>query len=446
MDYVPNTESDLQEMIQAAGFKNFLNIIESIPEPIRFPKLNLPPALSEMELLREMKKMGARNVSADQSDCFLGAGAYEHFIPTVVDYLAGRGEFYTAYTPYQAEASQGTLQAIYEFQSMMCALTGLEASNASLYDGSTAVAECVYLSVNLQPGRNRILVSELVHPEYTQTIRTYASGIGAEIVMVPHQGGVTDMDSLLSKCDNHTAAVFVQSPNFFGNLEDMPRVRKISASTGSLFVAVVNPISLGIVQCPGEYGADIAIGEGQPLGNHISYGGPYLGFMVSSKSLVHKIPGRIVGKTIDMSGASGFCLTLQAREQHIRREKATSNICTNQSLMALRATIYLSVLGQKGVQQVAELNVQQSHFTAKMLAEVPGYSLAFQKPFFNEFVLKTPRPAKEVVSALAQKNIFAGLALDQFYPELTHHLLVCVTETKSDSQIESFVNALKSII
>ena len=356
MDYIPNTDADLQSMLEQIGARDYSELVAAIPESLRQFKLNLPPALSEPELQRELKALASRNRSLDELNSFLGAGAYQHFIPSVIDHLSSRGEFYTAYTPYQAEASQGTLQVLYEYQTMICRLTGMEVSNASLYDGGSAVGECAFLALGAHPDRRKLVISSAVHPEYRQILRTYTAGLGIEIVELPLREGVTDVDALAKAVDNSTAGVFLQSPNFFGCIEPMQRAGELIRPKGAWFVACVNPISLGALKPPGEYGADLAMGDGQPLGIPLSFGGPYVGFLTSSQRLVHKISGRIVGRSVDAEGEPAFCLTLQAREQHIRREKATSNICTNQSLMALRACIFMALLGKSGMRELAESN------------------------------------------------------------------------------------------
>ncbi|MDL5054475.1 aminomethyl-transferring glycine dehydrogenase subunit GcvPA [Oscillatoria laete-virens NRMC-F 0139] len=442
MDYIPNSDHDLNEMIRFCGHQSFDDLIAAIPNQLRFPETGLPAPLTELELMREMKQIAAHNWSVDEYMSFLGGGAYDHFIPTVVDYLAGRGEFYTAYTPYQAEASQGTLQVIYEYQSLMCALTGLEVSNASLYDGASALGEAAFLTLNLDPARSKLLVSGAVHPDYIRVIRTYLGPIDAEIVVIPDCGGRTDLSALEAALDEKTAAVFVQSPNFFGAIEEMESFARAAKSKGAVFVSVVNPLSLGLLKPPGEYGADICVGEGQPLGMPLSFGGPYLGFFTCSKQFVHKIPGRLVGRTVDTCGDLGYCLTLQAREQHIRREKATSNICTNQSLMALRATIYLCMMGRKGMAEVARLNVDLSHYAAAQIAKLPGFSVPYleeKTPFFNEFILRMPVDAERLCAELAETGAFAGVLLSDSFPDRKNELLVCVTETKTRNEIDHFV-------
>lgn len=439
MDYIPSSENDLQEMIRTCGHGGFEDLIKNIPATLRFPKMDLPEPMTELELMRQMKQMASKNWPLDEYLSFLGGGAYDHFIPTAVDYLSGRGEFYTAYTPYQAEASQGTLQVIYEYQSLMCALTGLEVSNASLYDGASALGEAAFMTLNIDPDKSKLLVSACIHPEYLQVIKTYLSAIDAQIITIPEKNGRTDLEALGKLIDEKTAAVFIQSPNFLGTIEEMEALGVKIKSQGAVFVSVVNPLSLGILRAPGEYGADICVGEGQPLGIPVSYGGPYLGFFTCTKAFTHKIPGRLVGRTMDACGDLGYCLTLQAREQHIRREKATSNICTNQSLMALRATIYMCMLGRKGIREVGELNLSLSHYTAAQIAKIEGFSILEPELFFNEFVVKTPVPAAQLCEELAETGTFAGIPLSRFYAGRENEMLVCVTETKTKNEIDHFV-------
>jgi glycine dehydrogenase subunit 1 len=443
MDYIPNTDADLSAMLHEIGVAGFDELVAAIPASLRKFKMELPAAMSEPELQRELGAMAARNQPLDALTSFLGAGAYEHFIPSAIDHLVSRGELYTAYTPYQAEASQGTLQLLYEYQSLICRLTGMDISNASLYDGGSAVGESAYLALNAHSKRSRIVVSGALHPEYRQVLKTYTAGMAAEIVELPARDGVTDLDALAAAANENTAAVLLQSPNFFGCIEPMQRAGELIKPKGAWFVAVVNPLSLGALRPPGEYGADFAVGEGQPLGIPVSYGGPYLGFLTSSKQLVHKISGRIVGRSVDTEGREAFCLTLQAREQHIRRERAASNICTNQSLMALRAGIFLSLLGKRGMREMAELNLRRSHPAAEAISRVPGFALKFPRaPFFNEFVVTCPAPAQTICDRLERDGILAGLPLGRFCSGMERELLVCVTETKSTADIERLAESL----
>lgn len=437
MDYLPNTDAELDSMLKDIGVASFDELIESVPQSLRVPKLDLRPPLSEFELQRELNALARRNTSLDQALNFIGAGAYEHFIPSVLDHLVMRGEFYTAYTPYQAEASQGTLQAIYEYQSLICRLTAMDVSNASLYDGASALAEAALLCLSTNRKRSTILLSAGVHPEYREVVRTYTQGLPITLVETPLIDGGTDLAKLKSALNPDVAGVILQSPNYFGCIEDMAGAAQASHDAGALFVACVNPISLGILAPPGEYGADIACGEGQPLGIPLAYGGPWLGFFAATKKIVHKICGRLVGRTCDLDGQDGFVLTLQAREQHIRRQKATSNICTNQSLLALRACVFLSLMGKQGMKELAELNVIRAHDAADAVAKVPGYALKHKAPFFNEFVVTCPLPSSEICRRLESKGIFAGLPVGE------RDLLVCVTETKSREDINQLCTALR---
>jgi glycine dehydrogenase subunit 1 len=445
MDYIPNTEADLAAMLAEIGARDFEQLVAAIPASLRVNRLALPAPLTEPELLRELQLMAARNRSLDQLVSFLGAGAYEHFIPSAIDHLVMRGEFYTAYTPYQAEASQGTLQAIYEYQTMIARLTALEVSNASLYDGATALAEAALMCLSANPKRATLAVSAALYPEYRQTLSTYLQGSNVNVVELPVVGasgktggasGQTDLSTLEPLTD--LAGVLMQSPNFFGCVEDMRAAAALTRERGALFVACVNPISLGVLAAPGEYGADIAVGEGQPLGIPPGYGGPWLGFFAATKKLIHKLAGRIVGRTDDLAGAPGFVLTLQAREQHIRRERATSNICTNQSLMALRACVFLSLLGKSGLGELAELNVRLAHRCAEKITGLPGWRLKFDAPFFNEFLLTGPAPARAVCEQLLARGFLAGHPLGD-------DLLVCVTEARTETDIERFVAALAEV-
>ena len=443
MDYIPNTDADLSAMLREIGVTGFDELIAAVPASLRKFKMELPAAMSEPELQHELGAMAARNQPLDALTSFLGAGAYEHFIPSAIDHLVSRGELYTAYTPYQAEASQGTLQLLYEYQSLICRLTGMDVSNASLYDGGSAVGESAYLALNAHSKRSRIVVSGALHPEYRQVLKTYTAGMGTEIVELPTRDGFTDLDALAAAVNENTAAVLLQSPNFFGCIEPMQRAGELIKPKGAWFVAVVNPLSLGSLRPPGEYGADFAVGEGQPLGIPVGYGGPYLGFLTSTRQLVHKISGRIVGRSVDTEGREAFCLTLQAREQHIRREKAASNICSNQSLMALRAAIFLMLLGKRGMREIAELNLRRSHQAAEAISRVPGFALKFPRaPFFNEFVVACPASAQTICDRMERDGILAGLPLGRFGAGMERDLLVCVTETKSTADIERLAESL----
>jgi glycine dehydrogenase subunit 1 len=441
MDYIPNTDRDKEIMLKEMGIPSFEATLEDIPKSLRKFSLALPKGLSEPEVSKVLRGLSEKNSHTDRYISFLGAGAYEHYIPTIVDHLASRSEFYTCYTPYQPEVSQGTLRVIYEFQTLLCELTGMDVANASMYDGSTALTEAALLAIRLKE-RNRIVCSRAIHPEYRQVLRTYLKGLRTEIIEIGTPEGITDVNQLEKVLGDKTAAVLVQNPNFFGCVEDMETISNITHKHDALFVACVNPISLGILKPPGEYHADIAVGEAQVLGNYLNYGGPYLGFFTVKKELLRKMPGRITGETVDSNGKRCFVLTLQAREQHIRRQKATSNICTNQALLALRACIYLCALGKKGIAELANLNIQKSHYACERLSALNFIEPVFRKPFFNEFVLKVKGNSRinKINERLLKKGIIGGLELSGFYPELNNCVLLCVTETKTKEAIDRLVD------
>ncbi len=371
-------------MLETIGVASVNDLFTTIPLPFQLNRaLDVPPALTEMELQQHISELARRNASADDAVCFLGGGSYDHFIPSVVDVVASRSEFYTAYTPYQAEASQGSLQAFFEYQTLIAQLTGLDVSNASLYEGGSAVAESVLMAISINPDRPKVVIAESVHPEYRLTLSTYLANLNKQIVTVPTPGGAIDPAELAKVVDDQTLCVIVQHPNFFGNLEAVYAVSSLCKAKGALFVSSIDAISLGILKRPGQYGADIAVGEGQCLGTAMQFGGPYLGLMACREEFVRKIPGRIVGQTVDRTGKRCWVLTLQTREQHIRREKATSNICTNQGLFALRAAVYLSALGPQGLRETANLCLQKAHYLADELCKIPGVSLKFKQPFFK---------------------------------------------------------------
>jgi glycine dehydrogenase subunit 1 len=446
MDYIPNTQYDKEIMMKEMGISSFEALLKDIPRTLREFSLPLHQGLSEPQVFNILKNLGEENINTNKCISFLGAGAYEHYIPSIVDHLASRSEFYTCYTPYQPEVSQGTLQVIYEYQTLMCELTGMDISNASLYDGSTALAEAALLAIHLKE-KNKIICSRAIHPEYRQVLKTYVKGLHTEIVEIDVPEGTMDMDQLEKALDDKTAAVLVQSPNFFGCIEDMEAISGITHKYDTLFVACVNPISLGLLKPPGEYSADIAVGEAQVLGNYLNYGGPYLGFFTIKKDLLRRMPGRIAGETVDRNGRRCFALTLQAREQHIRRQKATSNICTNQALLALRACIYLCALGKKGMEELANLNIQKSHYAYERLRTLNNFRLVLKKPFFHEFVLKTHDHIRigSINEYLLKKGIIGGLELSQWYPEMDNCMLLCITETKTKTSIDRFVAELAQI-
>jgi glycine dehydrogenase subunit 1 len=443
MRYLPNSPADREGMLQATGHSHIDELFAQIPPDLRLKgKLNLPGPFSEAEILDFFQQAAAQ--SSREYVSFLGAGAYSHYRPVVVDALLSRGEFFTAYTPYQAEVSQGTLQAMFEFQTMMTQLTGQEVSNASLYDGSTATAEAVLMALRITR-RNRVLLARTLHPEYRQIVRIYIQNQDVELAEAPYAAsGQMDLARLESLVDRQTAAVVVQSPNFFGALERIPQIASIVHGKGALLiVAIAEPLSLAVVKPPSE--ADIVCGEAQSFGVPVSFGGPYVGFLTTSEKFVRQMPGRLVGQTVDTEGRRGFVLTLATREQHIRREKATSNICTNQSLCALAATIYLSLLGKTGLRQLAEQNLAKAHYAAERLGQVPGYSIPFVSPFFNEFVVSVPGSAESLLEDLREEQIIGGLHLGEFYPELENHLLLCFTELAGRAAIDRLVEGCRKV-
>jgi len=374
----------------------------------------------------------------------MGGGVYDHFIPTVVDFLISRSEFYTAYTPYQPEVSQGTLQAIYEYQSLICQLTDMEVANASLYDGATALAEAAMMASNLT-NRRTLLVSPLINPNWLAVLHTYCHAREIQIKFLPEVDGVTDLASLEQQLDESVAALLVQSPNFLGHLEELAKVAERLHQRQALLVMAFDPLSLAILKTPGELDADIAVAEGQALGIHQSFGGPFLGIFTTKRAFIRSLPGRLVGETVDVEGRRGYVLVLQTREQHIRREKATSNICTNEGLMALAATIYLSLMGKNGLRRAAELCLNNSHYLAEKLAALPGYRLPYHAPFFKEFVVETPQPAQQIIQATAEQGIIAGIDLGRVRPEWSNRLLIAVTERRNQTEMDAFVKLLSSL-
>ncbi len=432
-------------MLEKIGVSSFEELLKDIPTQLRLKKpLDIPSALSEPEVTRLMKSLSQKNVSAQEYASFLGGGSYDHFIPAAVGQLLLRSEFYTAYTPYQAEVSQGTLQAIYEFQSLICRLTDMEVANASLYDGGSALAEAAFLAFN-QTGRKWIVIPENLHPFYRKVLKTYLGGQGFKITEVSHTEGQIKSADLIEKIDQNTAAVVIQNPNFFGIVEEeIEAIEKATHAKGALLVLVCDPISLGILKTPGEYNADVVVGEGQSLGNRMSLGGPYLGFLACKKEFARRLPGRLIGATVDSKSRRGYVMTLQTREQHIRREKATSNICTNQGLMALAATIYLSLLGKEGIKQVAGLCLQKAHYASKQIESQTEFKLKYNSPFFREFAIEGPVSPKKVTKSGLKLKIFAGIDLGQFKIGLNQSLLMAFTEKRTKDEIDNLVTLLKS--
>ena len=446
MKYIPATPAERERMLQAIGVRSIDDLFSDIPPEVRLRgPLDLPPALPDPDLLAHARRLAGRNADCDQLTSFLGAGAYDHFVPSTVAHLALKPEFLTAYTPYQAEIMQGELQAIFEYQTLMCELTGMDVANASMYDGASALGEAASMAADLTK-RARIVVSAAVHPEYRQVLRTFTSHLRIEVVDLAAGGGITDPQDVQAALTDDTAALVIQSPNFFGCLEDGDALAKMAHARGALLVvAVAEPISLGLVRPPGEYGADIVIGEGQALGNALNFGGPYLGMIATREAFVRRLPGRLVGRTVDTEGRPGYVLTLQTREQHIRRARATSNICTNESLNALVAAVYLSTLGRQGIQHVAELNARKAHYARQRIASLRGYRVAFDAPTFNEFVVRCPLSPEEINRRLLEQRILGGLPLGRFYPELNDGWLVCVTESRTREEIDQLVGYLEAL-
>jgi glycine dehydrogenase subunit 1 len=445
--YIPNSPEERAEMLDSIGLKSADDLFASIPVNLRLRRpLNTPAPLSETELLTRFEHMGARNAGARRTS-FLGGGAYSHYIPTVVDHILSRSEFFTAYTPYQPEISQGTLQTIFEFQTLVCQLTGLEVANASMYDGSTALAEAVLMAERVTK-RAKVVASTSIHPQYLDVVDTYVqhAGIHLERVVYDKQTGQSGAD-LADAIDDQTAAVVVQSPNFFGCIEDLTAFANAAHAKGALLVvAVTEAISLGLLKSPGECGADIVVAEGQSFGVPLSFGGPYVGLFATREKYARQIPGRLVGEAYDKKGRRGFVLTLATREQHIRREKATSNICTNEGLIALAATVYLETLGRRGIQEVAHQCLQKAAYAAKEIAALPGFSLPLNGARFNEFVVRAPINASELLTRLGSEHgIDGGIALSRFWPDCPNDFLVCVTETNTRDQIDALVAGLGSL-
>lgn len=433
MNFIPNTEKDRKEMLKVIGVSSVNELFDDIPKEILLKdNLKISKALSELEVKNKLKKLSDKNKTDFIS--FLGAGSYNHFIPSIVNHIISRSEFYTAYTPYQPEISQGILQAIYEYQTMICELTGMDITNASLYDGASALAEACIMSVNITK-RNQILMLKSIHPDYREVVNTYCKA---------HNFDVEEIEDteIKEKITDKTAALLIQNPNFFGSIEDLKKIETIVHEKNALLVAaIVEPTSLGMLKEPGILGADIVVGEGQSFGNAMNFGGPYLGIIATKEKYKRNLPGRIVGATLDSKGKKGFILTLQAREQHIRREKASSNICTNEALCALAATVHLAALGKVGIKELAELNLQKAHYLADKLKE-KGFELVFEKPFYNEFVVKVD-DAKKVNEKLLENNILGGLEIEKYYPKLKDCLLFCVTEVITKEDVDKLIEVLK---
>jgi glycine dehydrogenase subunit 1 len=442
--YLPDTKEDQEEMLRELNLSSTEELFADIPPQIRLNrKLNIPEAIPEPQLVKHMRQLGRKNWNADEYITFLGAGVYDHYIPSVVRHMISRSEFYTAYTPYQPEVSQGELQAMFEFQSMVCELTGLEVANSSMYDGHTALAEAASLAVATLKNRSKILVSKAVHPESRQILQTMAKGRGYTIEEISLSNDVTDLEQLIARVDENTAACIIQYPNFFGSIEDLTQIKNIIDEHNTLLITSCNPLALALLKPPGQIGADIVVGDMQPFGIPMSFGGPHCGYFAVSNKLVRNIPGRIVGQTVDEEGKRGFVLTLQAREQHIRREKASSNICSNQALNALAAAVCMSALGKNGTREMAQLNFAKADYMANRLKET-GFSIFNQAPFFNEFVIELPLPTAEINKKLLDKGIIGGYDLSMEYG-WEKRMLVAVTEQRSKAEIDQFIDVLEEL-
>ncbi len=442
MRYLPHAESDLAEMLRTVGVDRLEDLASVLPEHLRIKKpLDLPLPLSEMELIQNLRSLSEAGRGVKPWISFLGAGSYDHFIPSVVDHVLRRSEFYTAYTPYQPEASQGTLQAIFEFQTLICQLTGMDLANASVYEGASAVAEAVLMAQRLK-GRKKSLLARTVHPEYRAVTHTYTHPLDLELITIPYSlEGSLDLGALEKALDKEVSSLVIQQPNFFGCLEDVERIAEMThAYDALLLVTVAEPLSLALLQPPGLLGADIVVGEGQSFGNPVSFGGPYVGFFASKENFLRSMPGRLVGETVDLEGRRGFILAVATREQHIRREKATSNICTNQALCALAVLVYLTLMGKEGLRELAEMNLSKCEYAKRKLAETNA--LLFSAPTFNEFVLTLKGDSEAALQTLFQQGIIGGLPLKRFYPELKNELLICVTEKHSREDIDRLTQIL----
>jgi glycine dehydrogenase subunit 1 len=444
MTFNPHTAADRRALLDATGVESVDQFFAPIPTAVRFPALDLPPALTEMEAADHLARLASRNRAFPAENVFLGAGSYRHYVPATVGQILARGEFYTAYTPYQPEVAQGTLQVIYEFQSLVAALTGMDVANASMYDGATALAEGALMTVSLPRGKRRVVVAATVNPAYRDVLHTYLEGLDVELITasLPEEGFVSTPDHLAPLLGDDLACVVVQYPNFFGGIEDLAALADLAHSHGGALVVSADPVALGLLTPPGELGADVVAAEGQSLGVAQSYGGPYVGLLAARQAFVRQMPGRLAGVTHDSEGKRGFVLTLQTREQHIRREKATSNICTNQGLMATAATVYMATLGPEGFREVANRCYQNAHYLADRISSVPGYEIAVAGPFFNEFVVRTAMPSRDVHAHLLEHDILGGLDLGTIDPSLGNCLLLCATETNSRAGIDRMVETL----
>jgi len=446
MPYISNTERDRQKILKTIGVNKFEDLLTAIPEELRMKKpLTLSEPLSELEITKNIQAKKGKNISCEKVNSFLGGGIYDHFIPSAIETIVSRPEFLTAYTPYQAEVSQGTLQYIFEYQTLICELTGMEIANAGMYDGASSIAEAILMAVR-KNHLTKAILPETLNPNYVQLIKAYTEGNGIELLFAPEKDGVTDLSALASMLNDTIGSVVIQTPNFYGNIEDAKAIESIvHKNPKCLLIACVDPVSLAILMPPAEYNADIAVGEGQALGNNMFFGGPLFGFFATKLDMARLMPGRIVGGTIDKDGKKAYVLTLQAREQHIRRAKATSNICSNESLCTLAAVVYLCLLGKEGLVEIATQSAQKAHYTANELCKIPGFALAYPKTyFFKEFVLKTPKKAEEIIKALLPKKFYAGIDLAPYgKPD---ELMIAVTEKKTKAEIDSFVQAMREVV
>ncbi len=445
MEYIPNTTEDQKKMLKVIGVSSIEDLLSNIPSDVRLKReLNLPKPISEFELLKEINALGNQNAHTGDYISFLGAGAYDHFIPSVVSHVVSRSEFYTAYTPYQAEMSQGFLQTIYEYQTMICELTGMEVANASMYDGASAMAEAALMAARITK-KDAIIVSSTVNPRYRGVLKTYMEGLKYPVIDIECANGVTDVERLSERLSDKTAAVIIQYPNFFGCIEDIRTIIDTAHGSGAMTVVVADPVALGLLKSPGELGADIVVGEGQSLGIPLNFGGPYLGFFAGKREHVRKLPGRMSGATVDTEGKAGYCLTFQTREQHIRRARATSNICTNEALIALTATVYMAAMGKQGLRDVATLCLKKTAYARQKIAKLPNYSIPFSAPTFKEFVVKSPISHPLIEERLNSEKILGGVDMGKYYPELDRHILFCVTEKRTREEIDRLVSVLKEM-
>lgn len=444
--YIPHTTEDEQEMLEAIGLTSVEELFDDIPKDVALQRdLDLKPAMSELEVSSYLNKLAAKNCSTSELTCFLGAGAYDHYIPSIIDHIISRSEFYTSYTPYQPEISQGTLRYLFEYQTLICNLTGMDVANASLYDGGTAIAEAALMAASVAR-KKKIIVSKAVRPESRKILKTYADLQDLKVVEVDMKDGVTDLEDLEKHMSDDTAAVVVQSPNFFGIIEDLQATSEIVHKVKrASFIASVDPISLGVLKRPGDIGVDIVVGEGQAMGIPLAFGGPYLGFIASSKDYMRRLPGRIVGETEDIDGKRSYVLTLTAREQHIRRDRATSNICSNQGLNTLAATIYMVTLGKEGLREVALQSTKKAHYAFEKLTESGKYKAAFDKPFFKEFAVTCDVDADKIIADLREEDIIGGYHLGIDYPQFKNSILYAVTEKRTKEEIDKLSSVLEGI-